>query len=165
MPRNPNWAQPETHEGLPNFHRLDKHLSRSAQPTPDGLRTLKGLGFNTVINLRNWHSDLDEMGETGLALEEIPISAFRPKLVEVVRFVQIVGQDRGPILVHCLHGADRTGMMCAIYRVAFQGWSKEDAIEELIEGGYGHHRKTFASIPEFVWDLDMEALKKRAGGV
>ncbi|MBE7466728.1 MAG: dual specificity protein phosphatase family protein [Planctomycetes bacterium] len=164
MQRKATWAKPQKYCGVPNFHLLDEHLSRSAQPTADGMKVLREAGFKTIINLRNWHSDLDEIGTTGLALEEIPISAFKPNLDEVTRFLQIVSQkDRGPILVHCLHGADRTGMMCAFYRICFQDWSKEDAIEEMVEGGYGHHRKMFANLPEFIWDLDIEALKARAG--
>lgn len=38
------------------------------------------------------------------------------------------------------HGSDRTGTMCALYRIAVQGWSKEDAIREMTAGGFGFHR-------------------------
>lgn len=45
-----------------------------------------------------------------------------------------------PIIFHCHHGSDRTGAVCALYRIVFQNVSKEDAIREMIEGEYGFHR-------------------------
>ena len=35
-----------------------------------------------------------------------------------------------PGLVHCMHGADRTGTLRAPYRIAVQGWSKDDPIKD-----------------------------------
>ena len=44
------------------------------------------------------------------------------KRKDVVRFLKIVTDpESGSVLVHCLHGADRTGTMCALYRVAVEG--------------------------------------------
>ena len=66
------------------------------------------------------------------------------------------------MLVHCWHGADRTGMMCAVYRLAVEGWTKEEAIEELTEGGYGFH-SVWKNIVPYVRDLDVERLREKAG--
>ena len=70
--------------------------------------------------------------------------------------------ERAPVLVHCLHGADRTGTMCALYRIAIQGWSKEDALKEMTEGGYNFHG-VFENLLEYLNDLDIEQIKQRAG--
>ncbi len=43
------------------------------------------------------------------------------------------------MLVHCYHGADRTGLVVAMYRVIYQGWSLDAARSEMIDGGYGFH--------------------------
>jgi protein tyrosine/serine phosphatase len=64
--------------------------------------------------------------------------------------------------VHCQHGADRTGMMTAIYRIAMEGWSKDDAITEMTEGGYGFHA-IWKDLVEYVRELDVERLKREAG--
>ena len=66
------------------------------------------------------------IGETGLAYEHIYFNALHPEEKEVVRFLQIVTDPlRQPAFVHCKHGADRTGMMCAIYRVAGRAMTGE----------------------------------------
>jgi protein tyrosine/serine phosphatase len=41
-----------------------------------------------------------------------------------------------PVLVHCEGGADRTGVMVALYRMAFQGWELDRAKKEMILHGH-----------------------------
>jgi protein-tyrosine phosphatase len=67
-----------------------------------------------------------------------------------------------PVLVHCKHGSDRTGVVVAAYRIVVQGWSKEDAIRELRDGGYGFHG-IFFNIPEFLRDLDVAKVRQAVG--
>jgi protein tyrosine/serine phosphatase len=48
---------------------------------------------------------------TAFHYEQIPMEAWRPEQEDVVRFLRIVTDPkRVPVLVHCQHGADRTGM-------------------------------------------------------
>jgi protein tyrosine/serine phosphatase len=35
-----------------------------------------------------------------------------------------------PVFVHCKRGADRTGVLIAVYRVSHDGWTAERALEE-----------------------------------
>lgn len=42
-----------------------------------------------------------------------------------------------PLLIHCTRGQDRTGVICAAYRVAECGWTIDEAIEEMED--YGFH--------------------------
>ena len=67
-----------------------------------------------------------------------------------------------PVFVHCLHGADRTGTMCAAYRVVVDGWTKQQAIDEMTKGGYGFH-PVWANLPKFIENLDVEKIKAKAG--
>lgn len=132
--RPAHWAQPIRMEGVPNLHKVSDTLYRSAQPSAEGMKNLKAMGIETIVNLRSFRSDRDEIGETGLAYEHIYMKAWHPEEKEVVRFLQIVtNPKRTPVLVHCLHGADRTGTMSAIYRIAIQGWSKEEALQEMTQ--------------------------------
>lgn len=161
--RPASWAQPIMLEGVPNLHQVSSNLYRSAQPTAQGIQTLKKKGVATVVNLRSFHSDRDEIGETGLAYEHIYMKAWHPERKEIVRFLQVVSDPkRTPVLVHCQHGADRTGTMCALYRVAVQGWSKEEAISEMTQGGFGFH-EVWQNLPSWIADLDIQSLREDAG--
>lgn len=127
------------------------------------MQNLKQKGIVTVVNLRSFHSDRDEIGETALGYEHIYMKAWHPERKEAVRFLQIVtNPKRTPVLVHCQHGADRTGTMCALYRIAVQGWTKEEAIREMTEGGFGFHG-VWKNLPSWIRELDVESIKKDAG--
>lgn len=157
------WAQPLSLPGVPNLHKVSDTLYRSAQPTGAGMRNLKKLGIETIVNLRSFHSDRDEISNTGLAYEHIYMKAWHPEEEDVIRFLQIVtNPKRTPVLVHCQHGADRTGLMVAIYRIVVQGWSKEDAAREMTEGGFGFHEVWINLIP-WLDALDIDRIRKGAG--
>jgi protein tyrosine phosphatase (PTP) superfamily phosphohydrolase (DUF442 family) len=157
------WAKPLKRPGLPNLHRVTPTLYRGAQPTAEGFRQLKALGVRTVINLRSFHSDRDEIGDTGLAYEHLYMKAWHPEQKEIVRFLQIVTDPRRtPAFVHCQHGADRTGLMCAVYRIIVGGWSKQEAIAEMTGGDFGFHG-VWANLVRFIEELDVEAVRQAAG--
>ena len=161
--RPASWAQPIKLAGIPNLHQVSSNLYRSAQPTEQGMQNLNQKGIETVVNLRSFHSDRDEIGKTGLGYEHIYMKAWRPERKEVVRFLQIVtNPKRIPVLVHCQHGADRTGSLCALYRVAVQGWTKEEAIREMTEGGFGFH-EVWKNLPRWIKEVDIESIRKDAG--
>ncbi|MGA1826258.1 MAG: dual specificity protein phosphatase family protein [bacterium] len=161
--RPATWAQPITLEGVPNLHKISDTLYRSAQPTQEGMKALKKMGIETVVNLRSFHSDQDAIGLTGLAYEHIYMKAWHPEEKEIIRFLQIVtNKKRTPVLVHCQHGADRTGTMAAIYRIVVQGWSKEEAIKEMTDGNFGFHA-VWVNLPQWIQDLDIQKIKKKAG--
>lgn len=159
-PVPPEWATPVELEGAPNLHKVSDLLYRGAQPTAEGMPALKELGVKTIVNLRAFHSDRDEIGELALSYEHIPMIAVFPNKDDMIRFLQIVTDEtRTPVFVHCQHGADRTGVMIAIYRIVVQGWSKANAIDEMTNGGFGFH-SIYQNLIWFLEGLDVEDLKK-----
>jgi protein tyrosine/serine phosphatase len=161
--RPASWAQPITLQGVPNLHKVSDSLYRSAQPTAQGMQNLKKKGIETIVNLRSFHSDRDEIGNTGLGYEHIYVKAWHPERKEIVRFLQLVTNEKQtPVLVHCQHGADRTGTMCALYRIAIQGWTKKEAIREMREGGFNFH-EVWKNLPAWIMELDIKAIRKDAG--
>jgi protein tyrosine phosphatase (PTP) superfamily phosphohydrolase (DUF442 family) len=162
-PQQREWATPIELEGVPNLHKVSDVLYRGAQPTAEGMQALKELGITTVVNLRAFHSDRDEIGDIELVYEHIPMIAIYPNEEDILQFLDIVTDDaRTPVFVHCMHGADRTGLMNAIYRIILQDWAKKEAIEEMTEGGFGFHG-IFQNLVRYIERLDIEELKQEAG--
>jgi protein tyrosine/serine phosphatase len=158
--RPAEWAVPVKVEGLPNLHRITPTLYRSAQPTQQGFKNLGQLGIQTVINLRGGEDDGRAALSLGFRLESVPLSAARVRHASNVQILRLLGQsDRGPILVHCQHGADRAGMICALYRMVYQGWDRTKAIEEMRKGGYGFHG-IWQGLVDYLERVDVEALRK-----
>lgn len=158
--RPARWSQPLELAGVPNMHRVNAHIYRSAQPTAEGMQNLYDFGIKTIVSLRAYHSDSAEIGALPLKQEHIRIKTWSPRMADVVRFLRIVNDPQNaPVLVHCQHGADRTGTLCAIYRIVCEGWGKEEAVREMTIGGYGYH-SIWSHLPRFVQKIDAEALRR-----
>jgi len=159
--RPKNWAVPLELEGVPNFYRVTDQLYRSAQPTEEGMENLKKYGFETIISLRSLHSDREIIGTTGLGYERITMQAWNLEEKDIFRFLQLVtNPKRHPVLVHCQHGADRTGTVVAVYRIVVQDWEPQEAVREMKEGGYGYHSIWNAFVDRFFGKLEISKLKE-----
>ena len=158
-----NWAVAMTRPGLPNLHKVSATLYRGAQPTANGFAELKKMGIKTVVCLRKLHSDKELLGSNGLAYVAIPMNTWHAEREDVVAFLKVVSDtNRTPVFVHCQHGSDRTGTMCAFYRMAVCGWSKTDALKEMTEGGFGFHG-VWQNLLQFINKVDLAKVKDQAG--
>ena len=154
------WAQPISTQGVPNLHKVTADLYRGGQPEVEGFRELAAMGIKTVVNLRTTGTDRGETASAGLAYERIWFRTWHPEDEDVIRFVRIVTDpSRTPVFVHCKRGADRTGMMCAVYRTVVCGWSKDEAIREMTEGGFGFDDR-WRNLVGYVQDLDVPKIKQ-----
>jgi protein tyrosine phosphatase (PTP) superfamily phosphohydrolase (DUF442 family) len=143
---------------LENIYRIDSLLYRSEQPDADDFIALEDYGIREVLNLRNYHNDNDEAEDTNLKLHRIATRAGKITVDELTDALRIIKNSKGPILVHCWHGSDRTGAVVAMYRIVFQGVSKRDAIVEMTNGGFGFHAM-FDNIIDTIRGADIEAIK------
>jgi protein tyrosine/serine phosphatase len=112
---------------LPNFAEVAPGIYRGAAPTPAGLRRLKALGVDTVIDLRIENRGQTEEAEAArrLGLNRVRLRMGReaPTSAQVQTLLAALDNARErPVFVHCQHGADRTGAMIGIYRVTRQNW-------------------------------------------
>ena len=160
--RVPVWAEPMAVDGLPNLHKVTDNLYRSAQPSAEGMRNAEKLGIKTVLNLRGLHSDEDLAQGTNLNLTRIKINTWAMNEDNILEGLRIILQADGPVLVHCRHGADRTGTLLAAYRMVVQGWSREAAIKEMLEGGYGYHA-VWGNLITLLENMDIAAIQARLG--
>ena len=159
---NPNWAKKLELPGVSNFHKVSDDLYRGAQPTKEGMKALKEMGIKTIVNLRDKHSDEEELDGLDLVYKEIPMKATEPKVEDMIAFLNIVTDSNNtPVFVHCRYGADRTGVVCALYRIAVQDRTKEEAIEEMTKGGYGFH-SIYGNLPVFLQNFNIEEIRQKA---
>ena len=157
--RPATWATPVSSEHLKNFYKIDDKVYRSGQPDKKGFQELTTLGIRNVLSFRDYHSDEDGK-DLGLSLYRVKMDAGDITTEKVVEALRIIKNSEGPILIHCWHGSDRTGLVSAMYRIVFQGWSREEAIDELMHGGYGYH-SLYKNIPEFIRQADIEGIRKQ----
>ena len=153
--------------GLPNFCRVNDQIYRSAQPDATGFHALQQMGVASVLSLRQTLSDALLAKGADLGLFRVSMKSRYVAEKNGARVVQAVrdlraGMQRGPVLVHCHHGADRTGLICALWRVLYQGWSRQSAIDELTGGGYGFHPIWF-NIPRYLREVNLIDLRDRIG--
>jgi hypothetical protein len=52
--------------------------------------------------------------------------------------------------------------MCAAYRVAVDGWTKRQALDEMTQGGFGFH-SIWSNLPKLIENLDVENIRVKAG--
>lgn len=157
------WAAKIEAPELRRCYRVTDELYRGGRLTPAGAALLESLGVKTVVSLRMRRSDWKSVGGTSLDFYQIPVKAWRPTEDEVVEFLKIAtDKSRQPVYVYCNRGAERTGMMCAVYRMVVCGWSKEEAIREMTQGPFDYHQRWW-QVVSLVENLDVERLKRRAG--
>jgi protein tyrosine/serine phosphatase len=157
--RPARWAEPIALEGVPNLHRISPQVYRSEQPTALGMKNLEKLGIRTVISLRYFNDDEDEVKGTSLRTERTKILTWRIGDKHVIEVMKMLKETaNGPFLIHCQHGADRTGLMTAMYRILEQGWTPDDALKELTDGGFGYH-SMWTNIVRYVKSVDAEKLR------
>jgi tyrosine-protein phosphatase SIW14 len=123
-------------------------LYRSGQLTLRGLKqAIHDHGIKTVITLRPVEAGT-ELEEAYCHSQEINYYRIAPKRwwanggaipaeEGVNTFIKVMEDPANfPVLIHCMRGVHRTGAFCAVYRMEFQGWSNERAIQELRSCGY-----------------------------
>lgn len=140
--RPAEWAQPV--EKNYNLYQMSPTLYRSSLPDGGALPLLTKLRIGTVITFLP-ESDKRWLSTPGIEQVQLPYRTNHVDDSDILRALRAVqaAEAKGPVLMHCKHGSDRTGLVAAMYRVVVQGWSKEDALNEMTEGGFGdsHHFK------------------------
>lgn len=142
-----------------NIHKVDDGLYRSGQPDRKQFAELEHAGFTEILNLRMSGSDKCKAGNTSLKLHHRRIMAEFITEKDLLKVLRIIKNKKGKMLVHCRRGSDRTGAVIAMYRIVFQNWSKEQAIEDMINGGYGFH-SIYINIVRLIKRIDIDRFKQ-----
>jgi len=139
------------------LHQVDERVWRSEQPTAWEFRKLEKLGIHRVLTLREFHSDAGLA--KGLETRRVPMNAGSVDDGEVLSALKVIVKSDQPVLVHCWHGADRTGAVVAAYRMVVNGWPREQAIAEFMEPRFGHHAETFTNLRKYLERVDVERMR------
>lgn len=123
---------------LPHFGTVREGiLYRSGQPRGLGLVWVKHSGIRTLINLRKPGSDGTPeekafAAKNGLNFYNFSIGSSRADIAHTVeRFLAIVDdKSNWPILVHCSRGKERSGVLSAVFRIEFDRWPNDRALQE-----------------------------------
>lgn len=152
------WATP-VDKGF-NLYQMTPSLYRSALPASDDLATLQGLQIGTVVTFIK-DDDKEWMADVPMGRVNIPLHADRVTDADVIRVLHVLQDagEKGPVLMHCKHGRDRTGLMAAMYRTVIQGWSKTEAISEMRLGGFGDASDMDDAVA-YVQNADVDAIKQ-----
>jgi protein tyrosine/serine phosphatase len=158
--RPADWAEPV--DRAANLYRVTPGLYRSAALDGKDLAQIRALGVRTVVSLRSFHADTALLEHSGIRAVRVPINTWEVgdrHVVAALRAIRAAERD-GPVLLHCQHGADRTGMMVAMYRMLYQDWSRARAVAELKQGGYGYH-PMWKNIERYLARVDVDEIRRR----
>jgi protein tyrosine/serine phosphatase len=106
-----------------NLHEIGPGIWRANQPSPERLRQWHGdLGLKSVLNLRgkhrlsHWLFEEEVCRETGMELVDHQMNAWNPpSKAEIEAVIGTLTALPRPVLFHCKSGADRTGIVAALY--------------------------------------------------
>lgn len=136
-----HWAQ--LIDKSANLYRVDDRLYRSEQLTAVDVPQLANLGVRSVVNLRYFNRDADKqvLNNQPVRLINTPLLTWNITPKDIAHTLHTIRQAQadGAVLVHCYHGADRTGLIVAMYRVIYQNWSVDEAKREMQQGDFGYH--------------------------
>lgn len=149
-------------------------LYRSGQLEPEQLRReIESRGIRTVINLgssKDWDQAVCET--KGVRYVPVPLGDVwqltgvpnpehgnqvipAPDMTPVWDAIDAAGSE--PVLFHCWGGTHRTGVLTAMYRIQRQGWSADDAIDEMKLFGFKIDDPKYANVLDYLRSLGPEA--------
>lgn len=146
-----------------NLYQINDSFYRSEQPSKRGFKELEELGVKTVINFRRKKDDTRKAKGRQFQLERIPLKASELQESDILEVLRLIHEAEKPVLIHCWRGSDRTGVMSAAYRVVFDNWSKERAIEEFRYPKFDYHEKWYPNLVDIIMNLDTENIRKELG--
>jgi protein tyrosine phosphatase (PTP) superfamily phosphohydrolase (DUF442 family) len=123
-----------------NFHVVSAgQVYRSAQPDAEGLKQMvRDHGIKSVLNLRgadggDWYcAETNASQAMGLEHYDFKLSAGTELTdAEMEQILATIGHAAKPMLIHCKSGADRTGLVGALYLYSLEGKSAQSAGQEL----------------------------------
>ena len=148
-----------------NFHQVSDEVYRANQPSPSHLRSYKDRGIKAVLNLRGFTQqsyalfEEDSCKNLGLDLISVPLSgSSAPQPEKLVEIIDIMDKIPKPFVLHCKSGADRAGLVSAMYLIVQKKLSVTEAKKQL-SFKYLHLDFTKTGILDYILDVFSQRLK------
>lgn len=130
-----------------NFHAITPGVAyRSAQLNRSDLKYYIGkYNIKSIVNLRGenreqqWYQEeIAVSTELNMAHYDVPLSASQePEIKDIGKLMEIFKSAPRPVLIHCQAGADRSGLVAAMWKVVVDQEPKANAQRQLTIL-YGH---------------------------
>lgn len=141
-----------------NRHRVGDKAWRAAQPGVHHIKAMAARGVRTIVNLRgvrecgSYWLEQDACKKYGITLVDCQMrSRAAPSREELRRAREMFDRVEYPILMHCKSGADRAGLMSALYRHTKLGAPIAEAKNEL-SIRFGHIRQADTGVLDHFFD-------------
>lgn len=141
-----------------NAHWVSPELVRTNQPWPFQLKKWRDRGIKTIINLRggfdaSFHAlEKDACERLGLTLVDFTVTSREaPSRVRVNGARELFEKIEYPALMHCKSGADRAGIMSALYAHYRLGLPIAEAMKQL-DFKYLHIKQGKTGVLDYVFE-------------
>jgi protein tyrosine/serine phosphatase len=148
-----------------NFHQVSDEVYRANQPSPSHLRFYKDRGIKAVLNLRGFTQqsyalfEEDSCKNLGLDLISVPFSgSSAPQPEKLLEIIDLMDKIPKPFVLHCKSGADRAGLVSAMYLIVQKKLSVTEAKKQL-SFKYLHLDFTKTGILDYILDVFSQRLK------
>ena len=127
-----------------NLHEVAPGMWRSNQPGPSRVRAAAGMGIRTIINLRGprddggWRLEAEACAQAGITLLDFTArSRAAPDKAMLHAARELFAEAELPAMMHCKSGADRAGLMAALFLLIVEKRPVREAAAQLA-WKYGH---------------------------
>jgi protein tyrosine phosphatase (PTP) superfamily phosphohydrolase (DUF442 family) len=140
--------------------RVGDGLFRSSHPMPYQLRAAARAGVRSVLNLRGVEPHIgsnqlewDVCRQLNLPVFHYPLgSRSPPERQHLLDLIQLFDRLPAPILIHCKSGADRAGLVSALYLLVNQKRPLDQALKQL-SLRFGHIRQARTGVLDHVFEV------------
>ena len=127
-----------------NLHEVAPGMWRSNQPGPSRVHAAAGMGIRTIINLRGprddggWRLEAEACARAGITLLDFTArSRAAPDKAMLHAARELFAEAELPAMMHCKSGADRAGLMAALFLLIVEKRPVREAAAQLA-WKYGH---------------------------
>jgi protein tyrosine phosphatase (PTP) superfamily phosphohydrolase (DUF442 family) len=127
---------PQDSFGLANFAKVDDDVYRSGQPDKQQIAHLvEHYGIKSVIKLNTEREPANSPLVKAPHISGWSVLRKGPTDREIKEILDAIDCAPKPVLIHCLHGQDRTGLIVGLWRIR-HGATIADAYTDMMRRGF-----------------------------